>query len=275
MSEPTQKEETSAASQAAYRGTPYEDSSWEVVGEFLNSQEFEPVEFNVVSSSELVSDPMFADFGGRSEGDKDKRYHIPTGMSFAAARRLRGDMTEIEDDPNVQKIHKDELQKMLQQAVEQGRAEALAEATLQTNEQIKALEDRYGTIVQDVANQLVEGHRQTEKQALELALSISQKLVGSVVEINPEYVLEIIQQALKQTGGATIRLIKVSPQDLEFIQLLNLPKHFKEFDGTWKFESDDSIRAGCVVITTAGDVDFQLDQAWARVQDQIMRIAGS
>jgi flagellar biosynthesis/type III secretory pathway protein FliH len=110
-----------------------------------------------------------------------------------------------------------------------------------------------------------------EASAVKLAVEIGEKIVGHAVEINPEYITNIVRQALGKAGGAAIKTVRVSPQDLEFIQVVGVAKQLKEFDGTWAFEADDTIRAGCVVSTSAGEVDFQIDKAWERMRDAVLK----
>jgi flagellar biosynthesis/type III secretory pathway protein FliH len=96
--------------------------------------------------------------------------------------------------------------------------------------------------------------------------------VGAIVDINPEYIIDIIKEGIALAGGAKIKSIKVSPQDLEFLNLLNLSKQFKKFDGGWSFEGDDTIKSGCVVEMIGGVVDYQIDKAWERIRDQVVKV---
>ena len=43
----------------------------------------------------------------------------------------------------------------------------------------------------------------------------------------------------------------------------------------WTFEPDESIHIGCVVVTAAGEVDFNLDKAWERIRKQALSPAGA
>ena len=35
---------------------------------------------------------------------------------------------------------------------------------------------------------------------------------------------------------------------------------FQEFDGSWNFEADETIKAGCVLESSAGLIDLQIDK---------------
>jgi len=150
--------------------------------------------------------------------------------------------------------------------------EISARLTAEHDERMKAVEERYRTIIDDMGGQIRQEVEGVERRAVEFAIQVARKLVGTIVEINPEYILQVIQDAVKLTGGATIKAIRVSPQDLEFIKMLSPEKQFKEFDGSWSFQSDDTIRAGCVVETSSGEVEFDLDKAWERIKESVTKV---
>src|SRR5690606_16120529 len=116
-------------------------------------------------------------------------------------------------------------------------------------------------VLKDLARQIEERITQTEKDAVALALEISKKIIDTTVEVNPEYLVHIVREALGQAGAAAIRKIRVSPQDYEFIEVVGLRRQF-ESEGSWDFEADETIRSGCIVETSGGEIDFQLDRAW-------------
>jgi flagellar biosynthesis/type III secretory pathway protein FliH len=142
----------------------------------------------------------------------------------------------------------------------------------ESEEKIKAVEERYRTVIDDLGSQIQQEVEAVERRAVEFALQVARKLVGTIVEINPEYILQVIKDAVKLTGGATIKAVRVSPQDLEFIKMLSPERQFKEFDGSWSFQPDDTIRAGCVVETSSGEVEFDLDKTWERIKESVIKV---
>ena len=142
----------------------------------------------------------------------------------------------------------------------------------ESEEKIKAVEERYRTVIDDMGSQIQQEVEAVERRAVEFALQVARKLVGTIVEINPEYILQVIKDAVKLTGGATIKAIRVSPQDLEFIKMLSPERQFKEFDGSWSFQADDTIRAGCVVENSSGEIEFDLDKTWDRIKESVTKV---
>jgi flagellar biosynthesis/type III secretory pathway protein FliH len=124
---------------------------------------------------------------------------------------------------------------------------------------------RFETLVDDTRTQVAETCRDCEQQAVDLAFQIAKKLLGSIVADHREYIHEVIAEALKAAGNAEIQCVRVSPQDYEFLGTSQTPEK------TWKLESDDSIGAGCIVVTSTGDVDFDLEKSWARMREKVTR----
>lgn len=265
--------EKEALNQNTYKPTPYEDSSWEIVGEFLNQEIFEPTAFDLIGEQSLIRDPMFADYGGIPNSDHSSRLHGPSGqMSSGTKRRSEKGIEEPEeDDPNRIVIMRSELEAQLAAAHQRGFEEGTLDTLSAADQRMVALDERYTNILQDISSQIRHRLDECERRAAQLAITIAQKLIHGAVEINPEYLIKIVQQAVSKAGGATIKCIKVSREDLEFIRLLNLPQQFKDYDGTWKFVADDTVRAGCIVETSAGEIDFDLNKAFERVKDAVIK----
>ncbi|MEN9845394.1 MAG: Flagellar assembly protein FliH [Pseudomonadota bacterium] len=161
--------------------------------------------------------------------------------------------------------HLEEMKGALQQELE-------ARFAAESEEKIKAVEERYRTVIDDMGSQIQQEVEALERRAVEFALQVARKLVGTIVEINPEYILQVIKDAVKLTGGATIKAIRVSPQDLEFLTMLSPDRQFKEFDGSWSFQADDTIRAGCVVETSSGEIEVDLDKTWERIKESVTKV---
>jgi flagellar biosynthesis/type III secretory pathway protein FliH len=258
----------------SYKPTPYEDSAWRIVGEFENQDYFEPMQFQTASEDGLVIDPMFSNYGGLEDAkNSGVRVHAPRGQQNFTPTKKRGvtevELTEVE---NMKQQHQRQLESAVASAREQAFEEGKKTAEAEVAERMQVTENRYAEVLRDISSQLNESLDGIENQAVTLAVAISEKLVGAIVDINPEYILAIVRDALQLAGAAQVKKVRVSPQDLEFFNLLQLNKEFKEYDGTWKFEADETIKAGCIVESSAGEVDYDLDAAWQRIAEQVVKV---
>jgi flagellar assembly protein FliH len=197
------------------------------------------------------------------EGDTESHEH----------QGAQQEVEELQDEPNEQEsshVQLDEsaLHAALQESYEQGRLSAREEVT---QAQLQ-LEERYRLLWEDMQTQLDEVLRLNETKAVELAMQVAKRMVGNVVENQRDYIHQVIQEAIKLTAGAEISAIRVSPQDYEYLQLNQYGDKKKVVAGEHiSFISDESIRAGCVLVTTAGEVDFDLDKAWERIRSKALQ----
>jgi flagellar assembly protein FliH len=261
--------------QASYNPTAYADEHWEIVGEFHEDQFFIPDQFQIIGASSLIVDPMFANYGGLPP-PSETRIHAPIEANGKQKEevRYRGVKKAEEQDDRI-KLTQIELEQKLQAAKEEGKFEALEESVLRHQSQLEKLQTQINIILQDMDKQVTEKVSIVENQALNLALDISRLLVRGAVEINPEYILPLISEAIDKVGTASIKRVRVSPEDMEFINIIGIEKQLKEFDGSWVFEADTTIRSGCIVDTSAGEIDYQLENAWERVKEKILRVGVS
>lgn len=257
-------------SQGTYTPTPYEDQAWEVVGEFSDSNEFLPEEFQVVSTHSHAIDPMFADYGGLPPPSL-RRWHVPEAQQMAMNPEHRHEPTQVEEEDHL-RVRAEELELIRAEAREEGRISALAEAVENQTAQLENLRTQLARVLQDLESQFAQQLGLVEKQAIELAVQISRKIIVDAVELNPEYIVPLIKEAIEQSGTARITRVRVSPEDLEFISLVGIEKHVKNSEDTWRFEADPSIKSGCVLDSSAGEIDYQLDKAWERLRDQILKV---
>lgn len=255
-------------SQREYRETPYEDQSWEVLGERNPQESFLPMEVQFLRVETAREDPMFVDFGGKIDSSaKMFRHKSPE----EAAREAANERSETSGPPKIS-ILPEELEALKREAYAAGEAAVRAELEAAHQQQLQALQQGITGVLQDMAGQVAQHVELLERGAVELALDISKKIVGHAVEINPEYVGQVVREALDKVGSARIRRVRVSPEDLEFIEIVGINQYLKEQSREWQFEGDATVKSGCIVDTTAGQIDYQLDQAWERMKDNIVKV---
>lgn len=269
-SETNQSQQT-MLNQPEYEPSAYTDSDWEIVDDEKVSNEFFPLELEVVPQEGFQIDPMFADYGGNPKKEEGRRWHLPAELSIA------GQLAQAESDAEADKsaqasIDAAKLEEIKKEAFESGRAQATQEAAQIQAQRQSQLESKLSQILNDLHAQTKHEISKIEKQAVELSLSIARKIITFAVEINPEYIVKILEQALTQASSSQVYKVRVSPEDFEFIEVEGVSKALKAFEGTWKFEADPTVKSGCVVETAAGQIDYDLDQAWQRVSEQVLRL---
>ena len=284
----------------AFKATSFQLSQFEVVVPGTTEGFFAASEWVCIEKAQREDDPMFEVFDGsvsarenpKSDGaefEEEREAHMSqdgaaetqeTGLSDEESGEVASvssqEVADIKQALATAHLERTELEEEHARQLEELRVQVAEEARLenerQSEERLKAIEERYATLIEDMNTQIQEGIEGVERRAVEFAVQIAKKLVGAIVEVNPEYILGIIKEATKLTGGATIKTIRVSPQDLEFVKMLSPEKQFKEFDGSWSFQADETIHAGCVLETSSGEVELDLDKAWERIKDSVVKV---
>lgn len=238
------------------------------------------------------SDPQMSHESGEpppadaeSHASEESRRDQTSGMAGAAEVHARKDATrglgkavsaDIDNriEQEVQKrlaAAQEEREQMLAQVQQTAYTKALEDARAEFEASRNEYQSRFDTIIEDVRSQASEACRDNEQQAVELAFQIAKKLLGSIVSEHREYIHDVISEALKAAGNTEITSIRVSPQDYQFLSSPEGSSDGSRAERTWKLESDDSIGAGCIVVTPAGDIDFDLDKSWARMREKVSR----
>jgi flagellar assembly protein FliH len=256
--------------QETFQETPYYDQSWEIVGAPPSEQLFTPMEVAVVGRQDVMLDPMFRDYGGRFQAEAQKRWHLPAEL--AAMQQSESEAQKEQEVDTRVSIEASEIEQMRAQAHAEGLELGRTQEQARQDEHLAIINERLQAVVQAAQSQIAESLLSMERAAVSLALSISKKIVGHAVEVNPEYIVPIVQEALKSAKGATVQRVRVSPQDFEFFQVVGIGAELKGSDSTWSFEPDPAVQSGCVIDSSAGEIDYQLDKAWERIQDSVVKV---
>ncbi len=258
--------------QVNYKETPYEYSEWEILGTYHKEQIFYPLTLDIINNDKLVVDPIFADYGGITH-NSEKYLHLPEEEAFNFEKYEEKDIAS-----DIEKIKEEEL-KLRQEEVEKAKIEYYEkgknEAILEAKKEKELLENKFyseiQTTLEDLKNQ-VKNHNETlEKEALNLSIAIAKKVLDQEIKMNPQYIVSIISKTLKNMEGTKIHEIKVSPESYDFLINLNLKEIFNIGEESWNLVKDDSIKKGCVLETSAGEVNFNLDDTWNRVINELIK----
>lgn len=252
-----------------YEETPYADNQYPVVGEPPTEEKFIPMPVDIIDTGAAKTDVMFDDFGGGVTGSGESLWHLPKGVRYVSEDTKKNIQEQRELE---RRVLEEELNNAKAQSFEEGKAQGLGQAEELIKQRTDEMNARIGTILKDMTAQVRERLMQIEKEAIKLSVSITEKIIPKAVEINPEYIVGILHEALDLAGASVIKKVRVSPEDMEFITVVGLQNSLSEFDGTWDFAPDETIRAGCVIETSAGEVEYDLDKAWARIKENILKV---
>lgn len=172
-------------------------------------------------------------------------------------------LREIEDPIETAKA---EAERIRAQAREVGYAEGLAQAQAEAQARLAPALDALEQAVAGVASLRDEIAGGIERDAIELALQLAEKIVAGALAVEPERVVDVVRGALRRLADRRHVTILVNPDDLETIRQAT-GRLSGELGGIEHCEVQAERRVpagGAMVRTEEGQID-------ARVETQLMR----
>ena len=167
--------------------------------------------------------------------------------------------------------------KRVEQAYQKGLAEGLREGENAGFEQGTQKIEPLVSSIRDALIQLdrirEETYQHIEKEVVELALAIAQKVICREIATDKETVLCVAKEALAKVDDPGKIKIKMNPSDLQFInetrhQLSNL---ISDIDNV-TFEAEESIQSGgCVIETDLGEIDARIERQLQAVEESFRK----
>jgi flagellar assembly protein FliH len=146
---------------------------------------------------------------------------------------------------------------------EQGHAAGLAAAEQATGDALRRLQ----VLVASVHENHAAFFRAAERQVVDLALQIAQKVVEREVENMPDLAVNVIRAALEEMDARTAVRIRVNPDDAELLRR-RWSQVVPAGAGADRIElqADERVQpGGGIVETTHGEVDAQLETKLAQL----------
>ena len=175
--------------------------------------------------------------------------------------------------PNGTKLQDEEDQRhdcsdLQQQAFEQGRQKGIEEGRAQCQAKVEEELKRAIHLANEIGRARVSALEEQDRDIVEVALAISQKIILREVETDKEFLVRQVRQILELLLNKSLVTLKVNPHDIESLDSLHqqLGAEFVEGDHL-VIEADESVeQGGCLVEQPS----LQLD---ARLQQQLETIA--
>jgi flagellar assembly protein FliH len=244
------------------KAPPFKTGTWEVVSGSHESSGFLSMELPIVQGA--VSDNLFQRFDLAPDSDSVVCWHSKGGVEEKAALKKR--IKQLEQ----------EIVSKTKESFEQGYKKAQAEgAELLVQERAaltKEISSRVAALEEEIRKKFTEALNNVEKDSAKLSIQIAQRIVHQAAETHPEYIVDLVRGALASMKGGQVIRVRVSPQDHEFLSLVELPNDLANEELSIKYVADDNIKGGCIIETDFGIVDAQLDTMWSQVRDKIFEV---
>ncbi|MEM6505102.1 MAG: FliH/SctL family protein [Planctomycetota bacterium] len=164
-----------------------------------------------------------------------------------------------------QQGHAEGLEKGLLEGREQGRAEALSESA----EQLRQLMAAWSQVATEWEQQRADMEREARQAVLAFALSVAEKVVHRVIEVDESVVVDQAAQALSLVLSAHDASVRIHPVDRPILEDA-IPQLINELDSLDHIElvDDEAITpGGCMVAFGQGRVDATIERQLQRLID--------
>lgn len=161
-----------------------------------------------------------------------------------------------------------ELEQIRQQAYDEGYAQGQETGYAAGAQQMRMEIGQVQTLMQQLHTSLNQVDVQLAQSLLDLALEVAHKMVGTTLQVNPEVILNTVNEAIGSLPHFNQHAhLVLHPEDAELVR-----KHMgDQLSHTgWKLLSDARIeRGGCRVETAHTKVDATVEARWKRIVESI------
>lgn len=151
------------------------------------------------------------------------------------------------------------------EAREQGRREGLEAARLELEPAAQALAAAFA----ELAEERLRSAEVLEREAVELALHIAEKVVCGALEVQPERVLDVVRGTLRRVVERERLTVLVNPDDLTLVSEA-AGSLTGALGGMERLEVQSErrvARGGCVLRTADGEIDARIEQQLDRARE--------
>lgn len=166
----------------------------------------------------------------------------------------------------------DEIERMHEEArvsgYETGHAEGKLAGEQEMQDVLKAQTERFGALIGNLENALVDVEQTVADQLLALALEIAAQITRGSIAANTEMLLPVIREAITALPLHHAHLtLRLNPVDATHVRT-HLSEQFAQA-GTQVIEDREISPGGCLLHAGTSEVDATIETRWKRVLESI------
>ncbi len=163
-----------------------------------------------------------------------------------------------------QEAYQDAYQSAFEQGLLDGKEQAYAESRTEMQQELQHLQE----LTANFSAQLQHMGKETGKDLLALALDLAQAMLRTQIEMRPDVILRIAEDAIAQLPSRQqATQIHVHPDDAARVQELLTPA-LQQIG--WRISPDEQItRGGCMIETPQNVIDASLENRWQKLSAHI------
>lgn len=213
-------------------------------------------------SKKFVSDKMIPQ-GGLPEPAYQMVWHSlgPKEYSSTFLEHLK------ETEARVLKQAKEKALYVEKEAYEKGFAQGEKDGLELGQKRIETVVQQMATLLQEIQNQGESLYKTYEREMLQLALSISKKILHHELQVNGEVITATLREVSKHIVDQRKIVIRVNPVDFQFLQTHagSVLSAEKGGQGVEMIKDPSITRGGCVVETAFGSIDGTIETQFDQI----------
>lgn len=174
---------------------------------------------------------------------------------------------------------KEEAQRIVEQANQdkdlsrqEGYEQGVKKGLAQTAEEMKDKYEALLSLFKDFEVQKKEYLIKQEKDIVELVVALTEKIIGTIVDLQPEVIRHIIKNTLEHVNGAQKITIKVNPIHIPYLSGYN-EIFMDNGQENMQIIEDSNIKPGnCRIVTENGFVDSLLEVQLRELKQALMEV---
>ncbi|MEW6172073.1 MAG: FliH/SctL family protein [Bacillota bacterium] len=191
-------------------------------------------------------------------------------LALEARQRLTADEAEQAAVRIIQEAE-EQASAIREHAFQEGLIKGYQEGRLRAEEEMRITVARMQETLREVEAERVATLNQLEREVVDLAQGIAERIVASELKTNPEVALAIAREALMTVRDRPSIVLQVNPDDLEMCQQARQQFEMLLPEGAvLRILPDPQIeRGGCIIDTGQGEVDATLNSRWAALMEAL------
>ncbi len=191
---------------------------------------------------------------------------------IADARQEAETQSKIAYEESKKRGYDDGYKPSLEEGLKNGREQGRQEAYDNANEQLDMIQQSWIDAAQVWDTQRQEMYRDARRAVLDLTLSLAQKLVHRVIEVDPEVIVDQMTSVLACVLRPTDVTVRICPDDRPSLEqaMPRLMTQFTQVKHIHLIDDPDIKRGGCVVGYGQGEIDASIDTQMQRLIELIV-----
>ena len=130
--------------------------------------------------------------------------------------------------------------------------------------EFKEITTKLMTLLSDLDQDLLHIDQNVAQDVLDLALMLTKKIIGQSLNIRPEIIIPIVQEAIRQLPSATQHPVLILQPDDASLVRHHLGDQLSQ--SRWEIREDEQIeKGGCRLEANGGEIDATLETRWKKV----------